>query len=105
MPLTLFRPAFCAILFSLAFAQTATDLLAANSVEIIREKVLRQLENSRAQNGTLEAWTARQKELREEFLKGAGLWPLPEKKPLKVIVHSRREYDGYSVENLALETM
>jgi hypothetical protein len=24
---------------------------------------------------------------------------------LKVIVHSRREYDGYSVENVALETM
>ena len=45
----------------------------------------RQLENSRAQNATLETWTARRRELREEFLKGAGLWPLPERKPARTV--------------------
>ncbi|MBI3852055.1 MAG: CehA/McbA family metallohydrolase [Verrucomicrobia bacterium] len=71
----------------------------------IRDKVLSQLEKSPVQYSTLNTWSARRKELREEFLRGAGLWPLPEKKTLHVVVHSRRQYDGYSVENVALETM
>ncbi len=33
------------------------------------------------------------------------MWPLPDKTPLNPLVHSRREHDGYSVENVALETM
>ena len=43
----------------------------AEKAQLIREKVLRQLEHSSAQYATLDAWTARRKELREEFLKGA----------------------------------
>ncbi len=105
MPSLFLRPFSFAILLGLAIAPSTADLIAANSADIIREKVLRQLENSHSRNATLAAWTDRRKELREEFLKGAGLWPLPERKPLKVIVHSHREYDGYSVENVALETM
>src|SRR5262245_27657157 len=101
MPRSFFKLAFCVILWCLEPGQAGTNLRAANGATSIRETVLRQLENSRSQNATLDAWSARRKELREEFLKGAGLWPLPERKPLKVIVHSRREYNGYSVENVA----
>ncbi|MBM3838544.1 MAG: c-type cytochrome [Verrucomicrobia bacterium] len=68
-------------------------------------KVLAQLVRSKANYSTAEAWSTRRAELREEFLKGARLWPLPERPPLKPIIHSRREHDGYSVENVALETM
>jgi len=67
--------------------------------------VARQLEQSQAKYATREAWTQRQAELRTGFLKGAGLWPLPDRPPLKVIAHSRRDYGGYSVENVALETI
>src|SRR5204862_5275559 len=105
MPHSYSRLALCGIPFGLMLAGTEPKLLAATSAELIREKVLRQLENSSAQNTNVETWAARRKELREEFLKGAGLWPLPERKPLNVIVHSHREYDGYSVENVALETI
>src|SRR6266496_1340081 len=89
----------------LGFAILPASLLVAEGNPPIRERVLSQLERSNVQYTNVEAWTTRRKELREEFLKGAGLWPLPEKKPLHVIVHSRREFDGYSVENVALETM
>jgi len=93
------------MLLWLAVEPIGVHLGASESANTIRDKVLLQLEKSGAQNATSNAWTARRKELREEFLKGAGLWPLPERAPLKVIIHSRREYDGYSVENVALETM
>src|SRR5262245_9533901 len=105
MSLPFFRPLILVTLSFLAVAQLEIYLCAATGDTRIRNKVLSQLENSRAQYATPDAWSARRKELREEFLKGAGLWPLPERKPLHVIVHSRREYDGYSVENVALETM
>lgn len=70
-----------------------------------RELVLRQLEDSEAKYTTQESWDARRRELREGFLRGSGLWPLPERTPLNPIIHSRRMGDGYVVENVALETM
>lgn len=66
--------------------------------------ILQQLEQARTKYATAEAWTARRQELRTEFLKGAGLWPLPSRPPVVAIVHSRREYGDYSVENAAVET-
>jgi putative membrane-bound dehydrogenase-like protein len=67
--------------------------------------VLEQLRVSSVQYNTPEKWQARRKQLREEFLKGAQLWPLPDRPAVEAIRHSRREYDGYSVENVALETL
>ena len=67
--------------------------------------VVQQLARSRERYTTLDAWQQRRAQLREEFLKGAQLWPLPDKSPLNPIVHSRREHDGYSVENIAIEAM
>src|ERR1041384_6553138 len=105
MPKTLSARVCTLLWLCLVFANPDTTVFAAEGKPSIREQVLSQLENSSAHYATLDAWTARRKELREEFLKGAGLWPLPERGSLKVVVHSRREYDGYSVENVALETM
>lgn len=67
--------------------------------------VAKQLEHSRERYGTLEAWEKRRVQLRVEFLKGARLWPLPARTPLNPILHSRREHEGYSVENIAIESM
>jgi 5-enolpyruvylshikimate-3-phosphate synthase len=63
------------------------------------------LDYALAQSPTLEAWRARGEMIRKGILKEAGLTPLPRRTPLKPIIHSRRERDGYSVENVALETV
>ena len=64
-----------------------------------------QLRLSRSRYKTAQAWATRREELREEFLKGAKLWPLPDRPAAAAIRHSHREYDGYSVENVAIETL
>ena len=70
-----------------------------------REHIEAQLQRSKDLYATADAWSRRRAELREGFLKGAKLWPLPQKTHLNPILHSRREYEDYSVENVALETV
>lgn len=74
-------------------------------VDAAPARVARQLADSRALHITPAAWEIRRRRLREEFLKAALLWPLPARGPLNPIIHGRREYDGYSVENIAIEAM
>jgi uncharacterized protein len=50
-------------------------------------------------------WRQRAQRIREGILQGAELSPLPKKCPLNPIVHSKREYQGYSVENVAFESL
>jgi len=54
---------------------------------------------------TLTEWKTRAQRVRLGILKGAGLQPPPKKSALNPIIHSRREYDGYSVENVAFESL
>lgn len=53
----------------------------------------------------LEQWKARAERTREGILRGTELLPLPEKCPLKPVIHSKRKYDGYTVQNVAFESM
>ncbi|MHC4481916.1 MAG: alpha/beta hydrolase family protein [Planctomycetota bacterium] len=53
----------------------------------------------------LAQWKARAKRIREGILRGAELQPLPEKCALNPTIHSRREYKGYTVENVAFESL
>ena len=53
----------------------------------------------------LEQWKARAKNIREGILRGAQLSPLPEKCPLNPIIRGKRQYDGYTVENVAFESL
>ena len=55
--------------------------------------------NSRA------AWESRAREIREHVLVSCGLWPMPEKTPLNARISGRIERDGYSVENVYIETL
>jgi hypothetical protein len=54
---------------------------------------------------TLEQWKARAERIREGILRGTELLPSPKKCPLKPIIHSKRAYNGYSVENAAFESL
>jgi hypothetical protein len=50
-------------------------------------------------------WRARARRVREGILRGAGLLPPPRKCDLNPIIHSRREYKDYTVENVGFESL
>jgi dienelactone hydrolase len=50
-------------------------------------------------------WERRADNIRKNILIGAELYPLPKKTPLKPIIRSKRVHDGYTVENVAFESM
>jgi hypothetical protein len=54
---------------------------------------------------TLEEWKARAARIRNGILTGAGLMPPPNKCTLNPIIHSKRVYDDYTVENVAFESL
>jgi hypothetical protein len=53
----------------------------------------------------LGGWKRRAAAIREGILRGAGLSPLPAKGALNPVLRDRREYCGYSVENVAFESL
>jgi dienelactone hydrolase len=46
------------------------------------------------------SWQTRKKMLREQILVANGLWPLPEKTPLKPVIHGKIDREGYTVEKV-----
>ncbi|MCE6990242.1 S9 family peptidase [Dyadobacter sp. CY323] len=50
-------------------------------------------------------WETRAEKIRKQIRDGMDLNTLPEKPTSKPIVHSRKEMDGYSIENVAFESM
>ncbi len=54
---------------------------------------------------TSKEWLKHAEIIRNGILKGAGLIPLPEKMPLNPIYINKREYSGYSVQNVAIESL
>jgi len=54
---------------------------------------------------TLSEWQERARGIREGILRGTGLWPMPKKCALNPIIHSKRQYEGYTVENVAIESL
>ena len=53
----------------------------------------------------LELWEIRKEELRKCFFEGLGLAPFPGKTPMNPVLTKVRKYDGYTVQNIALETI
>ncbi|HEX2852799.1 MAG TPA: acetylxylan esterase [Opitutaceae bacterium] len=51
------------------------------------------------------AWDDYAQHVRERIQQGAALAPLPRRTPLNPIIRSRRVHDGYSVENVAFESV
>ncbi len=53
----------------------------------------------------LDQWKHRAQRIREGILRGAELLPLPDKCALNPIIHSKRRYKGYTVDNAAFESL
>lgn len=64
-----------------------------------------QLAKFARQFSTLEEWKKRADTIRQGILRGAGLLPPPPKCPLNSMVHSERSYKGYTVSNVAFESL
>jgi len=66
-------------------------------------EAIKQLERMAATYANLEQWQARAQKIRRQILVGARLDPLPQRTPLKPVIHSKRTYEGYTVESAAIE--
>lgn len=64
-----------------------------------------QLNRFRQKYKNLEEWKFRAERIRKGILAGADLIPQSQKHPLNVIIHSKRIYKGYTVENVAFESL
>jgi hypothetical protein len=69
------------------------------------EAARRQLEGYAATFSNAEEWRARASLIRTQILRGAGLDPMPARPPIAAIIHDKRDYAGYSVESIAIETL
>jgi dienelactone hydrolase len=69
------------------------------------EQAKEQLARFAATYSTQAEWQQRAQRIREGILRGAELVPMPKRCPLNPIIHSKRQYDGYSVENAAFESL
>ena len=64
-----------------------------------------QLKRFQKKYTNLEDWKLYARRIRTGILKGASLSPLPEKNPLNTMIHDKRSYEGYTVENVAFESL
>ena len=69
------------------------------------EQGAEKLKELRNEYKTKDEWLKRAKIIRQGILEGAGLVPLPEKTPLNPRYTSERKYNGYSVRNVAFESL
>lgn len=72
-----------------------------HSEEAARE----QLASFAASYSNLAEWQKRAKCIRQGILRGTELSPLPKRCPLNPIIHNKRTYRGYTVENVAFESL
>jgi hypothetical protein len=52
-----------------------------------------------------EDWEARREAVRRQILVSQGIWPLPAKTPLNIVIHGRIEQPDYTIDKVILETM
>ena len=99
----------CWLILVLLFTVGATSSFAqedaaANRKEAVQLKTLNghfpfQVPDDRA------AWEERSQLLRERVLVATGLWPMPEKTPLRPVLHGKIERDGFTVEKVYFQSM
>jgi hypothetical protein len=68
------------------------------------EAAVAELADFRKDAPTLAAWKIRKARVKAGILKGAGLTTLPDRTPLNPVYRKKRVYDGYQIENVAIES-
>jgi dienelactone hydrolase len=96
------RFAFLILAFAVAFKGTAASLPPKDE-RAGPPKTLNTL-RSFPETNSRAAWEKRAREIREHILVSCGLWPMPEKTALNPHISGRVKRDGYSVENVYIET-
>lgn len=100
----LFQQAFSLLILWCSIATCETVELCQGHYQTEAQAV-EQLQRLATHRPTLDRWQVRRSVVRENILRGTGLWPLPQRTSLNPTLHSRRNYDGYSVENIAIESL
>ncbi len=54
--------------------------------------------------GAVQSWSRRAASLREQILSAAGLWPFPDRTPLRPQIFDRMELDGFTLEKVYFES-
>ena len=88
-----------------ACQQLKEDNLLRMNFVLSEEEGVEELKTFRTNYKELKDWEERTKVIKEGILKGTELFPLPEKSPLKPIFRNKRTYAGYTVENIAIESL
>ena len=96
--------AACIMAISLAAQQEQGNSRLRQGQAQTPEKAAAELQEFKASYTGLAGWKARRQKIRNGILEGAGLSPLPEKKPLNPRFYDKRSYDGYTVEEVAFES-
>jgi hypothetical protein len=92
----------------LSYTKSGADTYKIKAFEYYRKSVddgKAQLDFLSSQYGDAKAWESRKASLRECIIKALRLSPLPAKPSSVPIVTAKRKYDGYTVENVAIETL
>jgi dienelactone hydrolase len=95
--------AFLALACAVTFTANASSSLPAKDERAAPPKTLNTLRAFPEIKSRLE-WDKRARDIREHVLVSCGLWPMPEKTPLNAQISGRIERDGYTVENVYIET-
>jgi len=99
------------LIFAFAFSANLTQGVEDKKPQLCQgnyqteEQAKEQLARFAQSYSNLDEWKARAKRIRQGILRGAELLPMPKKCPLNPIIHSKRKYEGYTVENVAFESL
>jgi dienelactone hydrolase len=98
---------FIAVLFStiIASAQNVSDKNLCVGAYYTEAEGAANLLKLKESYQTKEEWLQRAEIIKKGILEGAGLVPFPEKTPLNPRYTNERNYDGYSVKNVAIESL
>ncbi len=93
------------LLFPLAANSQVDSSLLCRGYYYSEEEAAEHLDSVQASLQSLADWEERADRLRRGILEGTDLYPLPRRSPLRTRITDRREYDGYSVEDVAFESL
>ena len=87
------------------FGQSVDTAMLCRGNYFAEEEGKASLEKFASSYHNLQEWEKRADRIRKGITEGMDLPKLPIKTPLKPIIHSKRVYDGYTVENVAFESL